>query len=365
MKLYKRIAALGTAALLSLSLTACGDTSWVYKAEDDTISSGVYLGYLTQAYLNGQSEEGFDPKIKNIWKQKIDKMSYKEYCIDKAEKDSRRHLIINEKFDEMKLKLTEEDQKNIESQVSFMWDMYGYQNYFQPNGTSKESFEKIITTTNKEKAIFDAYYAEGGLEEVSKDTLKKELLDNYADINYFEMSFEGKEEGSVLSSSEIEKLKEKAEGYAERINKGENSFNEVKTEYQDEVAKESAKEDEKDFKPTKKEDIKKDTDTKQLLPKEGSSMSEKFVKAVFDDIKTDKATVITVDTSYYVVVKYDIKDDMENNMKNTSDAILSNLKGEEFEKMVQGWIKDLKVEENSASLHKYSPKNIEIAEPEQ
>ena len=66
MKLFKLIAALGLAVLLSLSLTACSDTSWVYKTDDNTVSSGVYLGYLTTAYLNGQSEADFNKELSNI-----------------------------------------------------------------------------------------------------------------------------------------------------------------------------------------------------------------------------------------------------------------------------------------------------------
>lgn len=361
MKLSKRIVALGAAALMSLSLTACGDTSWVYKTEDTTVASGVYLGYMTETYLNAQSHKDYDPEIKNIWKQKLDGKSLKDYISSEAESSSKRYLAISEKFDEMKLELSDEDLKNIDNQVSAMWDMYGFDKYYQPNGTSKESFKKILTTATKESLIFDAYYGKGGLEEVKKDLIVKTLLSEYVDLNFFEISF-AKEDGTVLKNEEIQDLKEKAEDYADRINSGENSFNEVMTEYEDETAKADAKKNDVEFTPTDPKDIQKDAETKALYSKKDTSLPEDFIKAVFDEIPTGKATVITVDTSYYVVMKYDINDDLDKNLETATGAILNELKGEDFDAMVDKWMKDLTVESNTSSLHKYDPKNIEIPE---
>ena len=360
MKLYKRFAAVAAAALMSLSLTACGDTSWVYKTDSDTVSSGVYLGYLTQAYIGGQSAEGFDSTIKNIWKQKINDMSYKDYVNQTAEESSKRYLAISQKFDEMGLELSEEELSTVDMQAELYWN-YGYQQYFQPNGTSLESYKKMLISSMKESAIFDAYYNEGGLEEVSKDDLIKNLKENYVDINYFEMSF-AQDDDSVLPSSEIEALKKQAEGYADRINSGENTFNEVKTEYDDEVAKKEAEENEEEFTATDPEDIEKDEDTKELYSKDSTSMSEDFTTAVFEDIETSKATVITVGTSYYVVVKYDMDDDLDSNLEEAKGTILSNLKGEDFTNMVTEWMDAITMDENTSALHKYNPKNIVMPE---
>ncbi len=364
MKLYKRIAAICAAALVSVSLTACGDTSWVYKSGDSTIASGVYLGYLTQGYLSGQSESDFDAEIKNIWKQEIGGKSYKDYVTEYAKKASARHIAIEQKFEELGLELTEDDQTTIDTQVYYLWDLYGMgASYYQPNGTSKESFTKIITSSIKEDLIFNKYYGEGGLEEVAKDTLVDELLDNYADVNYFAMSFaEG--EGSVMTTAEIEELKEKAEEYAKRINDGDATFNEVKTEYNDEVAKAEAEENDQEYTPTDKEDIQKDEDTKSLIAKDSTSPSEDFVKTIFEDVKTGKATVITIGTDYYVVVKYDINDDLEDNLDSARSAILNTLKAEEFTTMSDTWTAAITTEENTSALHKYSPKNIKEPEAE-
>lgn len=361
MKLYKRLAALGAAALMSVSLTACGDTSWVYKTENNTVASGVYLGYLTQNYLGGQGSEDFDKEIKNIWKQKIDGKSYKDYVKDSAAEASKRYLTIADKFDEMGLTLSEEDISNANMQAEFMWNYYGYQGAMEPNGTSLDSYKKIVTSSVKETAIFNAYYDKGGFEEVGEPIVIENMTKNYADINYFELSFKGEEEGSVLPSSEIDALKEKAESYAERINSGESTFNEVKTEYNDELDKAAAEENDTEFNPTKPEDIKADKDTKSLLNKDSTSMPEDFVTAVFDDVNVGKATVITVDTSYYLVVKYDVKDDLENNLDQVKTQILVSLKGDEFEEKVTDWMKEASIEENASAVSRYNPKNIEIS----
>lgn len=361
MKLYKRIAALAAAALMSVSLTACGDTSWVYKSGESTVTSGVYLGYLTQGYLAGKSSSNYDSEIKNIWKQQISGKSYKDFVNDYAAEACKRYIAIEQKFDELGLELTEEDQSSIETQTYYLWSLYGMEQYYQPNGTSKASFTKMVTSGIKEEKIFEAYYGEGGFEEVDKDTLIEELLDNYADINYFEMSF-ANDDGSVMTNAEIEDLKAKAEGYAERINSGEATLNEVMTEYEDEIAKAEAEANEEEFTATDPATIEKDEDTKSLISKDSTSPSEDFVTAVFEDIETGKATVITIDTSYYVVVKYDINDDLDNNLELARSTILNELKGEDFTALTDEWIAAVEIEENTSALHKYSPKNIE--EPE-
>ncbi len=361
MKLYKRIAVVCAAALMSLSLTACGDTSWVYKSGESTVSSGVYLAYLTQGYLSGQGESDFDSTIKNIWKQSIGGQSYKDYVTAYAKDASARYIAVEQKFDELGLELSEEDEQTIDTQVYYLWDLYGMSSYYQPNGTSEASFRKIIASSIKEDLIFEKYYGEGGLEEVSKEDLVEELLDNYADINYFEMSFADGDD-AVMTSAEIEALKAQAEEYAERINSGEATFNEVQTEYEDEVAKAEAEENEEEFVATDPDDIEKDEDTKSLISKDSTSPSEEFVTTIFEDVKTGKATVITIDTSYYVVVKYDINDDLEDNLDAARSSILNTLKAAEFTELTETWTQAVAAEENTSALHKYNPKNIK--EPE-
>ena len=357
MKLFKRIAALGLAVLLSLSLTACSDTSWVYKTDDNTVSSGVYLGYLTTAYLNGQSEADFNKELSNIWKQQIGGVSYKDYCIAEAEEASKRHLAIAAKFDEMGLEFDEEDISSLDYQVEVYWAYY-YQQYLEPNGTSKESYRKIAESSLKESAIFEAYYGKDGIEEVPQEDIIDIMLDEYVDVNYFEISF-ADEEGAVLPAAEKDELLAKAEDYVNRINEGKNTFNEVKTEYEDGVAKAAAEENGTEFTATSPEDIEDDKDTKSLLHKNATTPNADFVKSAFEDVKVGKATVLTIGTSYFVVVKYDINDDLENNLDSCRNSVLNTLKGDVFMKLINEWTDAVTMTENTSALHKYSPKNIE------
>ncbi len=361
MKILKRLAAFGAAAALTLSLTACSSTDWVYESGDYSVSSGIYLGYLTQSYLTGQSDDEFDSEINNIWKQQINGMSYKDYCIDSAAHYSERYLAIAKKFDEMGLTLSEEDETSVDTQAYYLWNLYGYQQYFEPNGTSLESFRKMLESGSKEDAIFNAYYNKGGIEEVDEKQIETYLKENYVDVNYFAISF-ADEDGNSLSAEETEALKEKAEDYAKRINDGESTFNEVMTEYDDEQSEAEAEENDEEFTPTDPDSIQKDEETKSLIPKTSTSLSEDLVTALFNDVEEGEAAVLTIDKTYYVVVKYDMDDDLENNIEDARDTILAALKNSDFEAMVTEWVEALEVNSNAASLRKYSPKNIE--EPE-
>jgi hypothetical protein len=360
MKLRNRIAAICTAVVLCFSLTACSDTSWVYQSGDYSVSSGIYLGYLTQAYLNGQSESDFDSSISNIWKQEIDGQSYKEYVKAQAAEDCKRYLAIAQKFDELGLSISEDDESSIATQSYYYWSLYGYQNYFEPNGTSEASFTNVLTSSLKESLIFEAYYDEGGIDEVSKEEQTEYLLNNYASVNYFEISFLD-DEGAVLESDAIEALEDQANDLADRINSGELTFNEAKAEYEASQAEEDTDDEDaedEDTEDTTETTISDDADTKSLIAKDSTSPSEDFVDTIFEDVATGKATVITIDTSYYVVVKYDLNDDLDANLESAKSDILVALKQEDFSNLVTSWMNDLEVTENTAALWKYNPKNI-------
>ena len=50
MKWMKKIASGALALLMAASLTACGgDTSWAYRSENATVTSGMYVGLSIQA----------------------------------------------------------------------------------------------------------------------------------------------------------------------------------------------------------------------------------------------------------------------------------------------------------------------------
>ncbi|MBD5081268.1 MAG: hypothetical protein HDT44_05830 [Ruminococcaceae bacterium] len=92
----------------------------------------------------------------------------------------------------------------------------------------------------------------------------------------------------------------------------------------------------------------KDSDYDRIISKEGTSPSEKFVKAVFDMDK-DSATVIEEDTAYYVVQKLDLlKSDQDYAEKYDSNA-LQGLKGEEMEDAFKKEYVDYALVENKAA----------------
>ena len=57
MKKFKRLFAGLLTAILLLSVTGCsGDTTWVFKTENDTVPAGVYLAYMMDAYNQAKTK---------------------------------------------------------------------------------------------------------------------------------------------------------------------------------------------------------------------------------------------------------------------------------------------------------------------
>ncbi|MDE7280145.1 MAG: hypothetical protein K2N36_00190, partial [Ruminiclostridium sp.] len=92
----------------------------------------------------------------------------------------------------------------------------------------------------------------------------------------------------------------------------------------------------------------KDSDYDRIISKEGTSPSEKFVKAVFDMDK-DSATVIEEDTAYYVVQKLDLLKSDQNYAEKYDSNALQGLKGEEMEDAFKKEYADYTVDENKGA----------------
>lgn len=54
--MMKRIAAGLIAVSALLSLAACKDTTWSYKIDDTTITSGMYIAYQVNAYMEASRQ---------------------------------------------------------------------------------------------------------------------------------------------------------------------------------------------------------------------------------------------------------------------------------------------------------------------
>ena len=393
-----------TAGLLTLSLTASlagcsADTSWAYRSANAEITSGMYIGLSIAAVQSASMVEGVDTSL-SLFDQEIEGYDGLTWVTNETEKLARQYLATEEKFLEMGLSFTEEEQAAIDNYAENYWAYVS--SYYEDEGCGQTSFTKLVTNTEKQNKIFDAIYGEGGEQEVSEEELRKAYEENYVKASYFVVPLTD-DEGEKLEDSKLDARKKQAELLLERIQNGEN-FETVKADYEaseeeteEETSSETAESSEatessettesseaaESSETTESSEITESseatessevaesseatessetaetseteaTDTSEYMYKEGSYPSL-LLDALFEALDGDVG--MTEDTNYiYIWQKQSLDDTGFEGLRST---ILSQLKGEDFTALIEEWATALDMTANEPSLKKHSPKNLD------
>ncbi len=388
MKIVRKIAAGLVCAAIACSLSSCKDTTWSYKIEDTTITSGMYIAYQINAYLEASGE--VEDTNKDVLDQQIDGKDAEVWINEKVLEYCKNYVAVEKKFNELGLTLSESDKNKLEVQLENTWYYYGY--IYQPNGAGEQSIKKILWNSYKSSMIFKKYYDTDGLEAVSEADLKKELGDNYALVKFIQMPMKDAE-GNKLKSEDKEKLKKTAEEYVKRLNDGEEiddliaEYEEILEEQEKEANSTSSSNTSSTSSATSSAASSQETSSAEtssaaassestsstasgsedkeeeetdpnevIIYKKNESLAQKFIDGIFG-AEEGTPTIVEDDENYYVTIRYDILAD-EDRLEEYHDTLLSNLKGEEFEAMVASWYKDYAVEVNKDSENRYRVEKI-------
>ena len=202
MKWMKKIASGALALLMAASLTACGgDTSWAYRSENATVTSGMYVGLSIQALNSAFAVDGYDSS-KSPFKQDLEGKDGTQWIQDKAAELSREYLTVEEKFQEMGLSFTDEEESSFNNNVELYWTTLRMSSTYEGEGCGKEYFAKILRNSAKKNKIFEAVYGEGGEKEVPVDELKTIFATDYAKGTYITVSLTDSD-GNALTGADL------------------------------------------------------------------------------------------------------------------------------------------------------------------
>ncbi len=245
MKAKKIISAATAAALLAGITTGCGaNTRTGGSAGGVDVPAGVYIYFLQSAYYDAQSklqemeapadgaEDTSTPAettARQFYAKSIDGKNVKDWIIDEANKSCSEYAVVEKKFDEYALSLTEEEQYESKYYVEMMWEYGG--DSFAELGISQKSYESIYTNSTKRSRLFDAIYSEGGEKGVPDDEIRQYMVDNYVRLDYIDLELKDGE-GNLLKSEGKAEIMAMAEDYIRRYNEGED-FTKLAIEYYD------------------------------------------------------------------------------------------------------------------------------------
>lgn len=353
MSLLKKFTAAAAASAIALSLASCGkDTSWGAEIDGTQLRAGILIYFqssaLSEAY--GYLGEGED----DVLAITIEDQPAREWINNKAVESMRKFAAVENKFDELGLKFENKEDELVKITASSWWEYLG--EYYEEIGVSEQSYLDIGVNSEKELALFDHYYGEGGEREIPEEEVRNYLKENYARIKYIEMPLKDGE-GNILKSDGKADIKTMAEEYIERAKNGE-SFEVIAKEYDDYYASLSASEEEGsadgDHEFTAEESSGEEEENYGTVVTKGSTLpSASVIEKVFSgDLADNEYAIVEEYEVYYIVYKMDLFAD-EEYYENNQSAARHALKDEEFDGIVDGWIAEQNVVINNDSLDRY------------
>lgn len=138
-KTLKRGIALLIALLMLLSAASCsGDTTWSLKLDDETLPIGVYIYYMSQAYINASYlvEDYTQP----ILDQTVEDQPAADYVKEQALNACKNLFAVEKKFNEMGLSLTAEELAAAQATTESYWS--SYQTMYESIGVAKSSYHR-------------------------------------------------------------------------------------------------------------------------------------------------------------------------------------------------------------------------------
>lgn len=352
MKYLKKVLAAVVCAAMLLSMSACADTTWAFNYDGTIIPAGLYLEMTMEGYNAISSQEGYDSE-KGVMEQTIEGKSSADWIKEKAREMADQYIAVGRMFDEVGLTISDEDQATIDNSVDNNWESYSA--VYEKNGVGKENYKRAVTSAWKKQALFDYYYAEGGVEEVTEETIKTYYSDNYLNLNIFSVTLASGDDLTEEQLEDNEARKASVDEYIAAINDKTKSFNEVRDSFNHTYL--SGLYGETHDSSVSYDQIQEDTATVSYLRKDSTQYTETLMKALLAMEIGGDAKAVEDNGTYYIVKRYDTDDTFEG-MK---DTILSDMKGEEFEAKIAEWTSGLNPTVNTAAINHYNPANIDLS----
>ena len=378
MKTLKKALAIVLAVVFVLSLAACHPKDEVaISAGDYKITSAMYSYFLTMADSEAKSlinsSDKYDTKAKGFsyYKQKIDDKPFETYVKDLAIENCLRYIALEKLSKDAKLKISDEDKKSWESTADYYWN-YAYGPVLIENGVGYATYKKIFMNDALYNEYFEFTYGKGGEKEISVDSIKKAMQENYSAVYMITHDYSKEEK------PDVEAISKSLDKYVASLKDGK-AFADVLAEYNKDNKKETssstttstttssttstttATTSSSTTSSSEKEEKKpKDSDITILSKYEDTYGATYFDKyADVEKLEADEVVLIHDEDAktYYIVVKKDINAD-EYYLDDLTDEIRYLLKSDEYNKFIKDTASKLDYEVNKFAVNQFKVKKI-------
>lgn len=371
MSILRKLVAVLLVACMALSLAGCGDTTWIMKADDIVLNSGLYIYYQTQGYYEAvmtlaQQDMNYYYAYmygQPLLEEKLNDGTVEDYTNQYAIDMCRQYVVVEHLFNELGLEVSAEDEALIKAQVRNTWN--DSKESLESIGISESTLRKVITSRIKEDLVFEAYYEVGGIKGTTEETIKDHLSDDYARIKFMTFNFAESIEDAIDEAVKNEQLA-LAQSYLDRANAGEdmNTLIEEYNAYLESLKEEETTDEETADNETADETVEAETEDEEadpylnetLLHVDGTYPSEKFVGYVFNNCKVGEYSLIQDDINFYLVQRLDI---LERNdiYENYRDSLIAEIYDSDYTKLINETLAKYDIDINEKSVKRYTAKN--------
>lgn len=359
MNTLKRTLAIALCLLLTLTcLAGChkaGETAVV--VDDYKFTSGYYACALVFADSEARikveeqlAEKGDLPEDIKYWKYKIDDTDYSEWVEETAINTIKSHAALKKLCEKANFTLSEETVSLANSNADYFWDTAGYSALMESNGVSKATFKQYMLDTYIESDYFEFIYGKDGEKAVAADALSKQLADNYVLVNKLEVSFSG------LTDEKKDEAKKQFSAYEADLKSGSKTFEQIYLEYN-----EISSEDHKHEEAEEGESQPKDPHASVLGSENTDAASDHYETAKAMALGEIKLVTLEENEGLVLLVKQDISADPYY-LDSYDLTLRHDIVGEEFEKELEKFTGELKLEVIKSSTKQFKVKNIKYPE---
>ncbi len=382
MKALKTISAVLLSVAVILSFAAChkkGET--VMTVGETKIDSGLYLAFQYNAYNQFISDVGSDPNNSipssvsysyfNDFSHPEDGTPRLEWIEQKTKELCKEYGAVMElcKQNNITLSVTEEDTAS--QYATAYWENQGVKILYEQSGVSFNTYKETMRYNFLYSKLFEFYYGKaneavpGSGSKAVTDEEVAAAINDYAVLadhidNKLSATYDESGNSTAVTDEQREAAKAKLQAYADRINSG-TSFETIKAEYAAETG--ATDEDSSTAVPSSDNYTSIYTATAKAYTKNDSDLTNYNLFKGFkstDGFEYGKAIVVEGETDdFKLVILYDLSKD-QYYCEKYHDAVISDLKEDEFKELLSSKADELVVDENSSLVKFYGPDKIDF-----
>lgn len=339
-----RACALACALAVGLTLTGCADTTWILKDGNITIPTGVYNYYLIggASTVSSLAENSSSSGSSNtdMWSQTVSGTDAVTWTRNKAIESCKELAVIEKLCAERNVTLADDQQSDASSRASTSYN--AYKTLWSKNDISETSLQRIAKDMYLKQKLFESYYGENGDKAVSESEIEDYYSKNFVHVKQIFVSKYDTSTYTALTGDKLAAAEKKAKEAYEAAKADPKNFDKYVEKYNEDPG------------------MKSDPNGYIFSKASSENYDGKFTDLAFS-LKAGEVGMAESDMGWFIEYKLatDPKDTstFNDSMKAT---VLSEMKGDEFEKIITDQIAKENFQINDKTVKHYNPKKLKL-----